>query len=777
MNRELSKEEIIYNFELDDVDFNFDNKDDLYDGLNFESEYGEIYEKIKTALNINKEGYNVYIIENFSKNRLKNIMSFINRIIKNKNDIKDICYIVIKDGRMPKALFLPAGKGKKLKYMLNKIQNSYFKFTYEFYNDSTNKQKEILEKDLQVKRSNLINEVVEMCQSEGFSLKITESGFSFIPLKEGGKVMNEEEYDLLKLKDKEEILNKVNLLKSKAEKVLEKLKNIELSQIERIKLLIEEYYEKETKEIKEEYLKMFNGDEEALKFLNQVCNNIEDEIKKIYSISYEDDKENIMKIIYRYSVNVLVDNSEKDKPPVIFEEDPSVSNLLGNIEYENKNGNYITDVSLIAPGSLLKANGGCLILRMSDLLNNKGAYYYLKKSIISGKVDLNYNRGYLELLSLSGLKPEPIKFSAKIILIGDYGTYDLLYNYDEDFKKMFKLRGEHKSLLKINKNTKAIFLEKVFSIYKNNSLHPVNEKAIKELARVLSKRAEDRNKLFMDDYKLEKILMISDNRVSEGGREIIDKIDILNAAYEEEMVEKQINDMYREGQIFIDVREKVIGQINALSVISTGYFSLGKPVKITCSCLKGSGNIVDIQKESDLSGKIHNKSVNILRSCIKSLIGGYDKIPVDFYLSFEQTYGKIDGDSASVAETISIISALTKIGVKQNIAVTGSINQFGEVQPVGGINDKIEGFFKVCKILDNTKEKGVLIPQSNTNGLVLNDEVEQEIIKENFHIYCMCNLKDAVETLMGTDYDTVICTAKKELKKYSSDRKRKTSSN
>ncbi|MEY7998686.1 AAA family ATPase [Clostridium sp. Mt-5] len=775
MNRELSKEEIIYNFELDDVDFNFDNRDDLYDGLNFESEYGEIYEKIKTALNINKEGYNVYIIENFSKDRLENIMNFIGRIIRNKGDLKDICYIVIKDGRMPKTLFLPAGKGKKLKYMLNKIQNSYFKFTYEFYNDSANKQKEILEKDLQVKRSDLINEVVEMCESEGFSLKITESGFSFIPLKEGGKVMNEEEYDLLKLKDKEEILNKVSLLKSSAEKVLEKLKNIELSQIERIKLLLDEYYEEETKEIKEEYLKMFNGDGEALKFLNQVCGNIESEIKKIYSISYEDDKENIMKIIYRYSVNVLVDNSEKDKPPIIFEEDPSVNNLLGSIEYENKNGNYITDVSLIAPGSLLKANGGCLILRVSDLLNNKGAYYYLKKSIISGKVDLNYNRGYLELLSLSGLKPEPIKFSEKIILIGDYGTYDLLYNYDEDFKKMFKLRGEHKSLLKIDKNTKAIFLEKVFSIYKNNRLHPVNEKAIVELARVLSKKAEDRNKLFMDDYKLEKILMISDNRVSEGGREIIDKSDILNAAYEEEMVEKQIKDMYREGQIFIDVREKVIGQVNALSVISTGYFSLGKPVKITCSCLKGSGNIVDIQKESDLSGKIHNKSVNILRGCIKSLIGGYEKIPVDFYLSFEQTYGKIDGDSASVAETISIISALTKIGIKQNIAVTGSINQFGEVQPVGGINEKIEGFFKICKILDNTREKGVLIPQSNTNGLVLNDEVEQEIVKENFHIYCMCNLKDAVEVLMGTDYDTVICAAKKELKKYSSDRKRKAS--
>ncbi|WP_236035280.1 AAA family ATPase [Clostridium sp. HV4-5-A1G] len=703
-------------------------------------------------------------------------MNFISKVIKDRRGIEDICYIVIKNSKMPKVLFLPSGKGKKLKYMLNRIQNLYFKCTYEFYNDSGNKQKEILKRDLQIKRNNLINKVVEMCESEGFSLKITEGGFSFIPLKENGKPMNEEEYDMLKLKDKEEILHKVDLLKSNTEEILEKLKVIELGQIERIKLLIGEYYAEMTKKIKKEYSEMFNKNGGALKFLDKVCSNIENEIKDIYSINYEDDKENIMRIIYRYSVNVLVDNSDRDRPPIIFEEDPSIGNLLGSIEYENKNGNYITDVSLITPGSILKANGGCLILRVSDLLNNKGAYYYLKKSIISGRVDLNYNRGYLELLSLSGLKPEPIKFSERIILIGDYKTYDLLYKYDEDFKNMFKLKGEHRSLLKIDKDTKAIFLEKVFSIYKNNGLHPINESAIRELAKVLSKEAEDRNKLFMDDYELERILMLSDNRVSEAGKEVIDKSDILDVVYEEELVEKQIDDMYREGQIYIDVKEKVVGQVNALSIISTGYFSLGKPVKITCTCLQGSGNIVDIQKESDLSGKIHNKSVNILNGCIKKLIGGYGKVPVDFYLSFEQTYGKIDGDSASVAEVLSIISALTKVGIKQNIAVTGSINQFGEVQPIGGVNEKIEGFFKICKILDNTIGKGVLIPWANTRGLVLKDEVEQEIMKDNFHIYYMHNLKDAVEILMETDYDDVILEAKRELKKYLSGKEKRKNS-
>lgn len=440
------------------------------------------------------------------------------------------------------------------------------------------------------------------------------------------------------------------------------------------------------------------------------------------------------------------------------------------MEYENINGTYTTGVNLIRPGSLLKANGGCLILRVSSLLNNKSAYYYFKKSIISGKIDLNYDRGYLELLSLSGLKPEPIKFNEKIILIGDYNTYDLLYSYDEDFKKIFKIRVEYNALLNINKETKISFLGKVFSICRSNKLHDVDEEGIKELAKFLSRKAEDRDKLFMDDYELERILMISDNRVIKDGRKIITGTDIINTAYEEELIEKRMMDMYRAGQIFIDITGKVVGQINGLSVINTGYFNFGKPIKITCTCLKGNGDVIDVQKESDLSGKIHNKAINILKGYIKRLTGGYDKFSVDFYLSFEQVYGQIDGDSASVAEVISMISSLSKIGIRQNIAVTGSINQFGEIQPIGGVNEKIEGFFKICKILGGTKGKGVLIPNSNIKSLALKNPVEKEIEKGNFHIYCMSNLKDAVEILMERDYNTVIHTAKRELKKYSSNR-------
>lgn len=761
MNRELTPQEIIYDFKVN----NFNLREDV-DSM---PEYDQVYEKIKTALEIDKEGYNVYLIDDFSKDKLDKITEFIRKKFETKDKPQDICYVVHNDDKCPKSLFLSGGKGIKLKETLESIQKLYAECTYEFYNSSSHKEKEEIVENLQKKRNDLINRLVKMAEDDGFTMKATQNGFTFIPLKEEGELMNESDYDDLKCNEKEDILNKVSNLKSNAQEVLEELKDMELSEIEKIKKLMVEYYNKETKEMREQFLDEFAENDEVLEFLNYVCDNVEKDIMEIYSINYEDDEEYINEIIYKYVVNVLVDNSENDKPPVIFEEDPSINNLLGSIEYENKNGVYTTDVSLIKGGSFLKANGGCLILRVSSLLTNSSAYYYLKKSLISGKVDLDYNRGYLELLSLSGLKPEPVKFNAKIILIGDYHTYDLLYSYDEDFKKIFKIRAEYKSILDINKETKQAFLGKVSSICIDNKLQSLTDEAIKELAKFLSRKAEDKNKLYIDDYELGRVLMLANNRVQREKRKFIEGQDIIDTVYDEELIEKEIGESYRENKIFINIKDKLVGQVNGLSVIDTGYFSFGKPIRITCSCYKGSGNIVDVQKESDLSGKIHNKAINTLVGFMNTLMGGYERLPVDFHLSFEQLYGKIDGDSASVAEVISMISSLSKIGVKQSIAVTGSINQFGEVQPIGGVNEKIEGFYKICKLVDTTKGKGVLIPESNVNSLVLSEEVEEEIKKGNFHIYAMTHIKDAVEVLMEENdmgYDEIMNVLTQESKKY-----------
>ncbi|MBE6044758.1 MULTISPECIES: AAA family ATPase [Clostridium] len=754
---ELSSQDVIYNIDFKDIDLREDK-------LDLPEYKWEVYENIRTALEIEDEGYNVYLIDDFSKVKLKNLKEYIEEILKNRDKPKDICYVIKEDPEKPYPLYISNGKGHLFKKTIEEIQNFYFKSIYEFYNSSTNKKKEEIIENIQKKRSELINELMSNAHKQGFDLRSTTRGFTFIPIT-NGEIMTEKEYDALEPKSKEEILKKVNDLKIKSAEILDSLKNIETVEVEKIKKIMNEFLKEQSNRIKEKYRKEFYEDEEVVKFLDEMCEEIENDACHNYSMIYEDDEDKINEIIMRYDVNILVDNSKYDKPRVIFEEDPNVINLLGNIEYKNQNGTYVTDLSLIKGGSVLKANEGCLIIRANSLLSNPTAYYNLKKTIMSGKLNFNYNRGYAELISLSSLDPEPIKLKQKIIMIGDYETYDILFNYDEDFKKIFKIKAQYNPIVNIDHDTKFSLINNINRLCDGGRLKKLDEEAIKEVAKYLSRKAENRNKFYIDNDEIRRIITICSNKVEREGKEIITKDDIIKIIYKEDLIEKEIREYYEEKKILLSVKGKRIGQINGLSVVSTGYLSFGKPIRITCSCCKGEGEIIDVQKQSDLSGNIHSKAVNILKGYINEILGRYDKLPVNFHLSFEQIYGKIDGDSASVAELISMISALSNMPIKQNIAVTGSINQFGDVQAIGGVNEKIEGFFKVCKVVDSIEGKGALIPYSNKMDLILNDEVENAIKDGKFHIYTMNTVKDAINILMG-DYDEVMNNVKKELKKY-----------
>ncbi len=757
---ELTSMEVKYNIEFDNIQ--------RRDSNDYIPEYSEVYKSIKTALEIDKEGYNVYLIDDFSQDKLNNIMNFIK---ENSSDIppKDICYVIYDNPKEPKGLFVDNGKGHLFKSYVEEIKKTYLELTYEFYNTSDNKNKEELLDKIEKGRSELLSKMIKIAEETGFDIRFSQGGFSFIPLKDDGEVMSEKEYESLEKDKKTEIIDNVSILKKQAEKILDDIKEEEDIGIESIKKLMREYYKVNMENVRDSYGKDFNREGKVLEYLDNMCNTTEDELIENYSSTYEDDEEAIGEIVGKYMVNVLVDNNENKKPVCIYEDDPSLSNLLGTIEYENKNGVYITDVSLIKAGSMLKANGGCLIIRLSSLLANQSAYYYLKKSLISGKVDIDHNRGYLELLSLNGLHPEPIKINEKVILIGDYETYDVLYRYDDDFKKIFKLKAEFNPIVKINDKTKAALIKDIEKISYENSLKPIKAEGIKEIGKFLSRRAEDQNRFYFDGYELNKLLMLTNNKVKNQNKDFIDSNDIREILYEEETIQKEILETFKENKIYINVKDKVVGEVNGLTVLDAGYLRFGKPVRITCRCYKGDGSIIDVQKDSELSGKIHSKAINILNGYINGLLGDYGKLPVDFHLSFEQVYGKVDGDSASVAEIIAMLSSLSKIGIKGNIAVTGSVNQLGEVQPIGGVNDKIEGFFKVCNIVDTTHGKGVLIPYSNIDNLVLSKEVEDEIEKGNFHIYTMKNIEEAVDTLMGDgniSFKDVLDLAEKELKKY-----------
>lgn len=760
MKRELTPKEVIYNICLEDSRTSED--------LKGYSQYKEVLEKIEASLSINKEGFNLYIIDDYSKEKIDKISNFIEEFYVKKEKPKDICYVILEDAKNPQVLYLSNGTGTKLKEKLEELQELYVDKVFKFYNSSINKDKESVMDYVQKQRNLYIGDLMDIAKAEGFDVKQTNIGFAFIPLKEG-TVMTEKEYDDLEIVNKDEIINKASKLKEDAEGVIDKLKDVENDSIKKVKEIFLKYLNEEMSDYKNIIEKEFSEDLGALDYLSYVTSYIEENLVENYTFNYDEDEDKINEIIFKFQVNVIVDNSLNERPLVIFEQDPTINNLIGSIEYENHNGIYTTDISLIQGGSLLRANEGCLIIRLNDLISNAGAYYYLKKTLLMGKTNFDYNKGYLEFLSLGGLKPSDIKINVKVIIIGDYESYDILYNYDEDFKNLFKLRTYHTPNKKIDSSVVASLNTVIEKIIKENEILPLAPEVYREILKYLSRKAGSREKVYFDYNEINKLLTLADYKARKEGKKEIQRKDITYLANDRDVYEEEILELYKCKKILFNSSDSKVGVINGLSVVDTGYFSFGKPIKITCVCVSGEGNIIDAQKEGNLSGNIHEKSTSILKGYINKFISNYEKIPVDFHISFEQIYGKIDGDSASVAEAICMLSSLCKIPIRQNIAITGSMNQFGEVQAIGGVNEKIEGFFNVCKAVDKIKNKGVLIPSANKDEIILNWEVEEAIAQGNFKIITMDSIEDAVEVLMVDENHTleyIYNTVKEELKKY-----------
>lgn len=760
MKKELTSQEVKFNFKFKE------NKEK--GSVTMIPEIDGEYEKIGRALNINREGYNIYLIDSFSKEKLTKLQAYIKEQYKFKEPPKDICYIVLDDYKKPEVLFVTNGNGNKLVEAVEGIRNNYIELVEKFYNSSKEDEKDELIEEIQSKRNSYMSELMEMAKKENFEVKVTNKGFAFIPLI-NGKVISEREYDNLDREKKEVIVAKASILKKKAEVVLVKIKDIEVKSISKLKEVYSDFLTKEMEDYKDEILFQFIDDDSAYEYLEKLFSLMEKDIIECYTMDIDEDEEKLYDVINKYNIHLLVDNSITYHPPVIYEEDPSVNNLMGFLEYENHNGVYTTDISLINSGSLLQANGGCLIIRMNTLASNGYSYYHLKKALMTNKVTYDASKSYLDIISINTLKPQPIPINVKVILIGDMETYDTLYNLDEDFSKLFPLRAEFYPIVNVNNNAVNYIKSSIDNKIRVNGLMEITEEGINEIIKYLSRSASRKTKINIDTTEIDKVIILANYNAKKRNSLLIEGNDIKNVVYYKERIEEEYDKLYEESKIILSVTGEKVGVINGLSVLDTGYHSFGKPVRITCIAHKGSGKIIDIHKESKLSGKIHEKSINIIKGLISNIINSYEDIPVDFYLNFEQSYGIIDGDSASVAEVICILSALTKRPIKQNISVTGSINQLGEVQAIGGVNEKIEGFFKVCEFIDDYKDKGVLIPYSNKDELILMPEVEKAIEDGDFHIYIMDNIDDAIETLLLNGNESIeefYSGLKEEIKKY-----------
>ncbi|MGL5417181.1 MAG: AAA family ATPase [Clostridium sp.] len=739
MKNKLNSSEII--FSLNSSENESDKNIDL---INVE-EFKTPYNKIKRILKIKKENYNLYLVDSFLKEKVDNLISIIEKEYENLEPPNDICYASIGGREKPFPIILSNGRGIGLKEDIKTLKESYKNTILDFNNVEYTEEKEELLEDLKTNRSKYLNRLISLASDEGFEMKATGEGFVFIPLSEGEE-MDEETYDKLEEKIKEELNEKAEKLKEESEQILNALKEIEIKALDKLKGVLIEYFDFALKDLKEDILLEYILDDDVYNYLEKLYKKIEEDLIEIYTVDIEENEKDVDKVLETYEIEVIVDNSNYNHPRVIFEEEPNIAKLLGTIEYESQNGNYTTDLSLISAGSLLEANEGCIILRMKDILVNN-SYHYLKKALLSRKISFDSNKNYLEVLSINGLKLEPIFIKVKVIIIGDYETFNILYNNDEDFKILFPAKVEFKEEINL-KNREEFIQEYIKKIAINECEIKVGKKAIKAIVKYLVRKTEKREKINLNIKEIKDILILAEQEALEEEREVIEERDINSIIYEEDLIEEDYMKMYKENKMLIKLKDRVIGNINGLAVLDTGTHTFGKPMRITCNIFKGEGNIIDIHKDAKLSGRIHEKSISILKSLLWSKLNRKEKMPINMHVSFEQSYGIIEGDSASIAEMICILSAITEKGVKQNIAVTGSLNQFGEVQPIGGVNEKIEGFFRVCKDLNMIKDAGVIIPYINAQELILKDEVEKFIEKDEFSIYGIENLDDAIEILL-----------------------------
>lgn len=746
MKNKLNPNNIIFSLNLKDSE-----EEKLIDLMDIK-EFKTPYDKIKRILKIKKENYNLYLVDSYLKEKVNKLVEIIEKEYEKLEAPKDICYASLSDDEKPFPITLSNGRGKALKEDIAILKEEYKDALLEFNDYEFTDEKDNILEDLKVNRSKYLNKLMTLAADEGFEMKVTRDGFVFIPLKDG-KEMTEEEYDLLEEDFKDELLEKAEKLKSDTSEIIEAIKTIEIKELEKLKEILGEYLENRLKEVKEDLLLEYILDDDVYNYLDAFYKKIEKELIGLYTVYIDEDEKEVDKILGKYEIEIIVDNTEYNNPRVIFEEDPTITRLLGNIEYESQNGNYTTDLSLINAGTLLEANEGCIIVRVKDLLINN-TYPYLKKVLLTQSLNFDANRNYLEVLSINGLKVQGVGINVKIILIGDYETFNILYSNDEDFKLLFPIKVDFKSEIDIDKN-----LELIYGYIKDLNLEicelKIDKKGIEVIIKYLSRVAENKNKIIVDHKEIERILLLSEQIAYDKEKEIIDSESVREVIYEEDIIEESYLDMYDDGKIIINLEGKKVGNINGLAVLDTGTHAFGKPMRITCNVFKGEGSIVDIHKDAKLSGRIHEKSIGILKSILYSKWDKKSKLPINIHLNFEQNYGMIEGDSASVAEMICMLSAITGKGVKQNIAVTGSLNQFSEVQPIGGVNEKIEGFYKVCVNLDKNKGAGVLIPKTNISELILNEDVEESIKKDEFSLYYMETLDEAIEILLLEEGETI----------------------
>ncbi|MBV1916283.1 MAG: AAA family ATPase [Pseudomonadales bacterium] len=749
-------EQQLYNH-CDPAQFEFTNTLDLTEPS---AQIGQqrAIDAINFALDIKRDGYNLYVLGNPGSGRHETAMQVLQGQAAREETPHDWCYVHnFTQPNKPIALCLPNGSGKRFSDdMAQLLEDLHSSIRAAFESDEYQARRKIIEQGLIQRRDNAIAEHREQALANSVMLVPTPTGFSFAPLK-GEEVIKPEEFRKLPEEKRTEFEEIVVDLQNKLQDTLEQFpiwekemrtqmkqlnNEITLAAVNLLINQLREPYQEQT--AIQHYLDDFQKDviENANEFLLS-----EEELSSNPFMAAP--------TFTRYTVNPLITHENGSGAPVIYIDHPTHSSLIGRIEYQSQYGALSTDISLIRPGALHEAHGGYLVVDADKLLTQPMAWDTLKRTLKSKMVRIEGLDQAYGFASTVTLEPQPIPVDLKVVIIGDRRLYYLLSEYDPEFRELFKVMADFEDEMDRSADTYQQFAQLIASLAHREELLPLQPAAVARVIEQSSRLIGDSKKVSISHDKIRDLLVEADFFAQRDQHNEIERADVHNAVRSKitrhDRIRERVQEQILRETVFIDCEGEHIGQINALAVLSLGDFSFGRPSRITARVRAGSAGVVDIERRVDLGGPSHSKGVLILSSYLGAHYCPDRPLTLSANLAFEQSYGGVDGDSASSTELYALISALAQLPIKQSLAVTGSVNQFGQVQPIGGVNEKIEGFFDICAARGLTGDQGVLIPASNVQHLMLRQDVIDACSKQQFHIYPIETIDQGLSILTGVN--------------------------
>lgn len=720
-------------------------------------------EAIQFGIGMRREGYNLFALGPSGTGKRTAINQFLGQKAAAEPTPPDWCYVNnFAQAHQPRALRLPPGQGVTLrKDMQQLVEELLTAIPAVFESEDYRTRRQEAEEELKERQEEAFGEVQKQAQEHNIALIRTPSGLAFAPLRDG-EVISPDEFQKLPEEERKRFEKDISEIQQRLQETIPQVRQWEREAREKVKELDRQMAMFAVGHLIEELKEKYAQLPDVVDYLEAVQGDV---IENVDQFRKSDEETPQMAgiplprlltgspLLRRYQVNVLVDHSQTKGAPVIYESNPTYNNIIGRIEQLAQMGALVTDFNLIQPGALHRANGGYLILDARQLLLQPYAWDGLKRALRSREIRIESLGQALSLISTVSLEPEPIPLDMKVVLIGERLLYYTLYRLDPDFGELFKVEADFNESMDRTLENNQLYARLISTIARREETRPFDRGAVARVIEQGARMAGDAEKLSVHLLSIADLLREADHWASVAGNGVVTVDDVQRAIdaqiYRADRLRERVHEQIRRGTILIDTTGERVGQVNGLSVTGLGHFAFGQPSRITARVRLGKGTVVDIEREVELGGPIHSKGVLILSSFLGARYATEHPLSLSASLVFEQSYSGVEGDSASMAELCALLSALAEVPIKQSLAMTGSVNQHGEAQPIGGVNEKIEGFFDVCKAKGLTGDQGVIIPASNVQHLMLRHDVIEAVKRDQFHIYPMHTVNQAIELLTG----------------------------